>query len=425
MGRPGERRPGSGGVGRRDRHDQLRGGRQGRPQRGTEDDVSAPLRRAVIDLDAYRANLDLVRSWMDPVELMAVMKADAYGHGLEAIALTAVDAGIRWIGVLTVPAALRLRSIGVGEDVRLFTWQHDPDLDFRDAIDSAVDLGVSNVAELQRVVDAVDHRPARVHLGVDSGLHRDGATVGEWPALVEAARDAQRDGRIEVVAAYTHLAESSDEDDAAAVAHFDAMVEQAEDLGLDIRCEHVAASLAGLERKEFRKDMVRMGANLFGIPGADGVSAADLGLTPVMTVTSSVAKTKRVPAGTGVSYDYTYRTDAETTLALVPVGYADGVARAAQGRVEVAVNGTRYPIAGRVAMDQFLVDVGDDDVRVGDPVTLFGTGEDGEMTVLEWASAIGTIGEEVVCRIGGRVQRVHEGHSGAGRVGAYLRGERA
>ena len=136
--------------------------------------MSAPLRQAEIDLDAYRANLERVRGWMHPVEVMAIMKADAYGHGLEPIALAAVDAGIRWIGVLTVPAALRLRAIGVGEDVHLFTWQHDPALDFRDAIDSAVDLGVSNLAELQRIVEAVDQRPARVHLGVDTGLHRDG-----------------------------------------------------------------------------------------------------------------------------------------------------------------------------------------------------------------------------------------------------------
>jgi alanine racemase len=387
--------------------------------------VSAPLRQAEIDLDAYRANLERVRGWMQPVEVMAIMKADAYGHGLEPIALAAVDAGIRWIGVLTVPAALRLRAIGVGEDVHLFTWQHDPALDFRDAIDSAVDLGVSNLAELQRIVEAVDQRPARVHLGVDTGLHRDGSSIDDWPALVEAARDAQRAGRIEVVAAYTHLAESSDDDDAASVSLFEAAIERAEDLGVDVPMEHVAASLAGLERKEFRKDMVRMGANLYGIPGADGVSAADLGLEPVMTVTASVAKTKRVPVGTGVSYDYTYRTDDETTLALVPFGYADGVPRSAQGRVEVAINGKRYPIAGRVAMDQFLVDVGDDDVQVGDTVVLFGTGERDEMTVLEWGAALDTIGEEIVCRIGARVNRVYSGHSVEGRVGEYLRGEHA
>jgi alanine racemase len=387
--------------------------------------VSAPLRQAEIDLDAYRANLERVRGWMRPVEVMAIMKADAYGHGLEPIALAAVDAGIRWIGVLTVPAALRLRATGVGEDVRLFTWQHDPALDFRDAIDSAVDLGVSNVGELQRIVEAVDQRPARVHLGVDTGLHRDGSSIDDWPALVEAARDAQRAGRIEVVAAYTHLAESSDDDDAASVSLFEAAIERAEDLGVDVPMEHVAASLAGLERKEFRKDMVRMGANLYGIPGADGVSAADLGLEPVMTVTASVAKTKRVPVDTGVSYDYTYRTDHETTLALVPFGYADGVPRSAQGRVEVAINGKRYPIAGRVAMDQFLVDVGDDDVQVGDTVVLFGTGERDEMTVLEWGAALDTIGEEIVCRIGARVPRVYSGHSVEGRVGEYLRGDHA
>ncbi|MFZ7087395.1 alanine racemase [Curtobacterium sp. RRHDQ10] len=371
--------------------------------------MSAPLREAVVDLDAYRANIDRVRDWMHPVEVMAIMKADAYGHGIEEIARTAVDAGIRWIGVLTVEAALRLRSIGIGEDVRVFAWQHDAGLDPRDAVDSGIDLGVSNVDELARIVDAVSQRPARVHLGVDTGLHRDGATVDDWPALVRAAISAVRAGSIEVVAAYTHLAEASDDDDTAAVRMFDAAVDAAEDAGLEIRMRHVAASLAGLERPEFRYDMVRMGANLFGIPGADDVSAADLGLRPVMTVEASVAKTKRVPAGTGVSYDYTYRTDAETTLALVPFGYADGLPRLGQGRLEVTINGVRYPIIGRVAMDQFLVDVGDDDVRVGDTVVLFGTGAHGEMTVLEWGSALDTIGEEIVCRIGGRVPRVFVG----------------
>jgi alanine racemase len=367
------------------------------------------MREAVVDLDAYRGNLDLVRGWMDPVELMAIMKADAYGHGMDEIALAAVDAGVRWLGVLTVDAALRLRSIGVGDDVRLFAWQHDPGLDFRDAVDSGIDLGVSTVAELDRIVGSVTQRPARLHLGVDTGLHRDGATAADWPELVRAALAARETGTVDVVAAYTHLAEASDEDDAAAVALFDDAVDAADDLGLRFPMRHVAASLAGLERPEFRYDMVRMGANLFGIPGADGVSAADLGLSPVMTVEASVAKVKRVPGGTGVSYDYTYRTAGDTTLALVPFGYADGIPRLAQGRIEVTIDGVRYPIAGRVAMDQFLVDVGDDDVRVGDTVVLFGTGEHGEMTVLEWAAALDTIGEEVVCRIGGRVPRVHVG----------------
>jgi len=384
--------------------------------------VSTLLRECVVDLDAYRANLDLVREWMHPVELMAIMKADAYGHGLEPIALTAVDAGIRWIGVLTVDAALRLRSIGVGEDVRLFAWQHDAALDFRDAVDSGVDLGVSSPEELDRIVAAVTQRPARVHLGVDSGLHRDGATADVWPALVARAKAAAADGAVEVVAAYTHLAEASNSDDDAAVHHFSAAVDEARDLGLDIRMRHVAASLAGLERPEFRHEMVRMGGNLFGIPGVDGVSAADLGLTPVMTLSASVARTKRVPSGTGVSYGFTYRTQAATTLALVPVGYADGVPRLAQGRVEVAINGVRYPIVGRVAMDQFLVDVGDDDVRVGDRVVLFGSGESGEMTIIDWGAALDTIGEEVACRVGGRVPRVYTGRAADGRPSEVLRG---
>lgn len=385
--------------------------------------MNAPLRQAVVDVDAYRANFDLVREWMDPVEVMAVVKADAYGHGLEPIALAAVDAGARWLGVLSVSAALRLRAIGVGDEVRLFAWQHDPALDFRDAVDSGVDLGVSGIDELERVAEAVDQRVARVHLGIDTGLHRDGALPAAWPELVRRARELAERGLIDVVAAYTHLAETSEAEDDAAIERYRAALAVADDLGLSIPIRHAAASLPALTRPEFRFDMVRMGANLLGIPGAQGVTASDLGLTPVMTLRASVAKVKRVAAGTGVSYDYTFRPDRATTLALIPVGYADGVPRSAQGKIVVAIGGERYPIVGRVAMDQFLVDVGDADVRIGDPVFLFGTGEDGELTVLEWAAALDTIGEETVCRVGGRVPRVYEGHAVDGRVAAYLRGE--
>lgn len=385
--------------------------------------MNAPLRQAVVDVDAYRANFDLVREWMDPVEVMAVVKADAYGHGLEPIALAAVDAGARWLGVLSVSAALRLRAIGVGDEVRLFAWQHDPALDFRDAVDSGVDLGVSGIDELERVAEAVDQRVARVHLGIDTGLHRDGALPAAWPELVRRARELAERGLIDVVAAYTHLAETSEAEDDAAIERYRAALAVADDLGLSIPIRHAAASLPALTRPEFRFDMVRMGANLLGIPGAQGVTASDLGLTPVMTLRASVAKVKRVAAGTGVSYDYTFRPDRATTLALIPVGYADGVPRSAQGKIVVAIGGERYPIVGRVAMDQFLVDVGDADVRIGDPVFLFGTGEDGELTVLEWAAALDTIGEEIVCRVGGRVPRVYEGHAVDGRVAAYLRGE--
>ncbi|WP_066517879.1 alanine racemase [Curtobacterium ammoniigenes] len=385
--------------------------------------MNAPLRQAVIDLDAYRANIDLVREWMDPVEVMAVVKADSYGHGLEPVALAAVDAGIGWLGVLTVGNALRLRSIGVGDEVRLFAWQHDPDLDFRDAVDSGVDLGVSGLDELERIAAAVDQRIARVHLGVDTGLHRDGVALDAWPALARRARELVDAGLVEVVAAYTHLAETSDDEDAAAVDRYRGALQVADELGLPIPIRHAAASLPALTRPEFRFDMVRMGSNLLGMPGAPGVSASDLGLTPVMTLRGSVAKVKRVAAGTGVSYDYTFRADRETTLALIPIGYADAVPRSAQGRIAIAIDGQRYPIVGRVAMDQFLVDVGDDDVRVGDTATLFGTGEDGELTVLEWGQALDVIPEEITCRIGGRVPRVYEGHAVDGRVSAYLRGE--
>ena len=387
--------------------------------------MSAPLRQAEIDLDAYRANLERVRGWMRPVEVMAIMKADAYGHGLEPIALAAVDAGIRWIGVLTVPAALRLRAIGVGEDVHLFTWQHDPALDFRDAIDSAVDLGVSNVAELQRIVEAVDQRPARVHLGVDTGLHRDGSSIDDWPALVEPARDAQRAGRIEVVAAYTHLAESSDDDDRR--------------FGDPVRGRDRARGGPRRRRPDGARGRVARRARTQGVPQGHGPDGGEplrhprrrrcLGGRPRARARDDGDGLGREDEARARRHRRLVRLHLpnrdETTLALVPFGYADGVPRSAQGRVEVAINGKRYPIAGRVAMDQFLVDVGDDDVQVGDTVVLFGTGERDEMTVLEWGAALDTIGEEIVCRIGARVHRVYSGHSVEGRVGEYLRGDHA
>ena len=386
---------------------------------------TTPLRQATIDLGAYRRNLRVLRRLVEPAELMAVVKADGYGHGAVPLVEAAVIAGVRWFGVLELANAHVLRAAGVETSIAVFAWQFGPHESFDRAVAESIDLGVSTLPQLETVgraartiavAAAPDARggaevrtPGLVHLNVDTGLHRDGALGDEWLPLVRRAVELRDAGLIRLRGVFSHLAEASDEEDTEAARRLAEAVASAEALGARFERQHLTASSAGMERPELRLDMVRMGSNTYGIPVTDGVSASDRGLEPVMTLTASVARVKRVPEGSGVSYDFTYRTPRETTLALVPVGYADGISRRAQHGVSVALHGRRYPIVGRVAMDQFLIDVGDDPVEVGDEVVLFGSGSRGEMTIGEFADAIGTIGEEVACGIGARVPRVYVG----------------
>ncbi|AMM19824.1 hypothetical protein AX769_06225 [Frondihabitans sp. PAMC 28766] len=395
--------------------------------------LEAPwLRRATIDLGAYRANLRHLQEVVAPAELMAIVKADAYGHGAVPIAHAAAEAGVEWLGVLELANAHELRAAGVS--LNLFAWQYAPTETFERAVSERIDLGISTLAQLDAVATAVTSvaraaapdagegtpvdLPGLVHLSLDTGLHRDGATSDEWEAIVTRAVELASRGILRLRGVYSHLAEASDEEDTDAAVALTEAVGRAAELGARFERRHLTASSAGMERPELRLDMVRMGSNTYGIPVTDGVSAADRGLVPVMTLSARVARVKRIAAGTGVSYDYTWRAPQETTVALVPIGYADGIPRASQlgvgdvgavGAVgaSVALGGKRYPIVGRVAMDQFLIDVGDDAVAVGDEVTLFGTGAGGELTVGEWADLIGTIGEELCCDIGARVPRVY------------------
>jgi alanine racemase len=405
----------------------------------TDRSTDAPwLRRATIDLGAYRANLRHLQEVVAPADLMAVVKANAYGHGAVPLSRAAVEAGVRWLGVLELANAHELRAHGIepgdepGNDgTALFAWQFAPTETFERAVSERIDLGISTLRHIDAVGRAVEaaaralapdattgrippELQALVHLNVDTGLHRDGATIDEWDEIVTRAVDLAGRGLLRLRGVYSHLAEASDDEDTDSAVALTEAIERAEVLGARFERRHLTASSAGLERPELRLDMVRMGANTYGIPVTDGVTAADRGLVPVMTLSARIARVKRIAAGTGVSYDYTWRAPYDTTVALVPVGYADGISRRSQLGVDgvgasVAIGGTRYPIVGRVAMDQFLVDVGDDVVAVGDEVTLFGSGSRGELTVGEWADLIGTIGEEICCSMGPRVERVYVG----------------
>jgi alanine racemase len=256
---------------------------------------------------------------------------------------------------------------------------------------------------------------ARVHLTVDTGLSREGATAAEWPALVTAAARAQADGEVEVTGLWSHLAYADAPTHptiAAQVRAFEEAVGVAHAAGLTDARRHLANSAATIALPETWYDMVRPGVAIYGLDPLGG-DPAPYGLRPAMTVRARVILTKRVPAGVGVSYGHTYHPDRETTLALVPVGYADGVPRAAGNRAPVLAGGRQRPIAGRVCMDQFVLDVGDDRVAAGDEVVLWGPGERGEPTAQQWADAVDTIHYELVTRIGGRFARRYVGSAGA------------
>jgi alanine racemase len=377
------------------------------------DNARVPTSVARIDLDAIRDNVAVLREYAPAAALMAVVKADGYGHGMLPAARAAIAGGATWLGVATGEEALELRAAGI--DVPVLAWLLAPDADWTSLVARGIDVGVSaHWALEQAVVAALAHgRPARIHLKVDTGLGRGGATRQDWPDLVDAAASAAADGTVEVVGIFSHLA-YADEPSHPTIQRqqraFTHAVGVATRAGLDPQVRHLANSAATLALPGSHLDLVRPGIAVYGLsPGPQVGRAADLGLRPAMTFTSTVALSKRVPPGHGVSYAHRYVTERQTTLALVPVGYADGVPRHLTNLGEVAIGGRRHRIAGTVCMDQFVVDVGDQAVREGDEVVLFGPGDRGEPTADDWAAAIGTINYEIVTRIGARVPRVHQG----------------
>ncbi|MFD3520958.1 alanine racemase [Streptomyces sp. NPDC058653] len=389
---------------------------------------TSPLRaRAEIDLGALRGNVRALRARLAPgAGLMAVVKSDAYGHGALPCARAALDAGASWLGTATPHEALALRAAGIRAPVLCWLWT--PGDPWREAIEADLDMSVSGMWALREVTDAARAagRTARIQLKADTGLGRNGCQPADWPELVAAARAAEDAGTVRVTGLWSHFACADEPGHSSVEAQlhlFRELVAYAEKAGVEPEVRHIANSPAALTAPESHFDLVRTGIAVYGIsPSAELGTSAELGLRPVMTLAASVALVKRVPEGHGVSYGHRYRTPAETTLALIPLGYADGVPRHASGTGPVLVGGKVRRVAGRVAMDQFVVDLGSgpdaDAVREGAPAVLFGPGDRGEPTAADWAEAAGTIAYEIVTRIGPRVPRVHvngqEGHeSGA------------
>jgi alanine racemase len=378
--------------------------------------VTAAIARAevVVDLDAIAANTAVLRGHAGR-PLMAVVKADGYGHGLVPAARAVLAGGADQLGVAVLEEALALRAAGI--TAPLLAWLHGPGTDYAAGLTADVELSVNAEWALAEVVAAAraTGRTAQLHLFVDTGLSREGATAADWPGLVAAAARAQSDGHVDVVGLWSHLAYADAPTHptiGAQVLAFEEAVGLARAAGLGDARLHLANSAATIGLPDTWYDLVRPGVALYGLDPMGG-NAADHGLRPAMTVRATVVLTKRVPAGVGVSYGHTYFPDRETTLALVPVGYADGVPRAAGNRAPVLAAGAQRRIAGRVCMDQFVLDVGDDDVAPGDEVVLWGPGDRGEPTAQDWADALDTIHYELVTRIGGRFTRRYVGSAGA------------
>lgn len=374
---------------------------------------TAALRaRAEIDLGALRANVRALRARAEGAAVMAVVKSDGYGHGAVPCARAALAAGASWLGTATPEEAFALRAAGLPG--RVLCWLWVPGGPWRQAIEADIDVSLSGMWALREVVEAARAagRPARVQLKADTGLGRNGCQPGEdWSELVGAALRAQAEGLVRVTGVWSHFAcadEPGHPSIAAQLTRFREMLAYAEGQGVRPEVRHIANSPATLTLPESHFDLVRTGIALYGIsPSPELGTPADFGLRPVMTLSASLALVKRTPAGHGVSYGHHYVTPGETTLGLVPVGYADGIPRHASGTGPVLVGGKWRTIAGRVAMDQFVVDLGGDEPPEGSEAVLFGPGDRGEPTAEDWAQACGTIAYEIVTRIGTRVPRVY------------------
>lgn len=369
---------------------------------------------AEIDHGALAANAARVLDLAGPAQVMGVVKADAYGHGMVPVARTLRRLGLPWLGVAHPAEAMALRASGDTGPVLAWLWSPgDPDV--ARCVAGGVDLGVSARWALDEVERAARQggRPARVHLKVDTGLGRNGCAPGEWSDLVAAVAALVESGAVDLAGVWSHLADGEVPGAESAAAQQDAFEEAlavVRAAGLEPGLRHLGNSGSLWAHPGLRYDLVRAGIALYGLtPGAVLGSGADLGLRQVMTLRSSLAHVKRVPAGTRVSYGGTWTAPRATRLGLVPLGYADGIPRSASGRMDVLVAGALAPQVGRVAMDQVVVDLGDRELDAGADVVVFGPGDAGEPTADAWAERIGTIGYEIVTRIGPRVPRTHVG----------------
>jgi len=361
------------------------------------------VREALIRPAAISHNVGVLAEMAKTPNLLIVVKADGYGHGALTAARAALEGGANWLGTADTTEALELRADGV--ESRVLAWLFGPSEDLSPALEAGIDLGVSSRQQLEQVIRAVTPgRPARIHLKVDTGLGRNGADPREWEALFQAAKSAQDSGVVVVVGLFTHLSGTSPEADEQQGVVYEQALAVLDSVGLQPEIRHVASSIGTSDSPGLAHDMVRVGAAAYGVPVTPRYR--EVGLIPAMRVSGQLILVKRVHEGLGVGYGHTYRTSSETTLALVPLGYADGIPRHASNAGPVTIDGQRFRVSGRISMDQFTVDAGESAVHEGQWAVLWGDPSQGEPSANDWAEAAGTIAYEIVTRLGSRIPRV-------------------
>lgn len=359
------------------------------------------LLTARIDLSAIADNTRLLKQMVGTSRLMAVVKADGYGHGATRVAPVMAEHGADAFGVATLAEAAALRDAGIAEPILAWIWS--PDQDFAAALAADVELGVPSLTHARALVDAAV--PGKVCVKIDTGLHRSGVDEADLDEVLTLLRDA---GHLEVTGLFSHLscadAPENPETDRQAE-RFRRALARARELGLEVPLNHLCNSPAALTRPDLHFDQVRVGVALYG---QEPVPGLDHGLRPAMTWSSRVMVVKPVEPGEGTSYGLTWRADKPGRLAVIACGYADGLPRSMQGHLEVGIGGRRYPQVGRVCMDQFVVDLGENPagISAGDEVVIFGAGG---MSATELAEATDTINYEIICLPGGRTTRSYTG----------------
>ncbi|MGO1538333.1 MAG: alanine racemase [Leucobacter sp.] len=366
------------------------------------------MRTAEVSLPAIRHNVRHIRE-LTGGTVIAVVKANGYGHDAVSCAQAAVEAGAGIIAVADLEEALQLRAAGVYGPI--LCWLHGTRVDFEAAVAEGIEIGINGVAQLDALAAAARKldRLAVVQIKVDTGLSRNGAPQDTWGDVFARAAELERSGVIRVRGIFSHLANAGANNDRAQAAVFDRAVEELRAAGIDPELVHLAATAATLSSPHLHYNAVRVGVGVYGLSPFPDRTSADLGLIPAMTLKSEIISLRDVPAGTGVSYGHNYVCAEDTTLALVPMGYADGMPRALNGAgASVAIAGQHRPIVGRIGMDQFIVDLGtlSGQVELGEAVVLFGDPERGAPPVEVWAELMRTINYEIVVGIGARVVRV-------------------
>lgn len=369
--------------------------------------------RAVIDHAALRANVERLREAAGPAEVMAVVKADAYGHGILPVSRSVLAAGATWLGVAQLGEAIALRAAGI--EAPLLSWLYGPGAPLAEAIEAGIDISAAAPWALTELAAAARKtaRPARVHLKVDTGMARGGAWPTAWAELVDHAARLAAEGTVEIVGIWSHLARADEPARPATdqqLATFTDALARAERAGVRPQLRHLAGSSGTLLHPATHFDLVRPGIAVYGLsPAPEVAGAVELGLHAAMRLEAEVVLTKDVPVGTPVGYGHTYDTPQPGRLALLPLGYGDGIPRHASNSGPVQLGTHRARVAGRVSMDQIVVDLGPTgtDVNVGDVAVLFGDARDGVPTAQDWADAAGTISYEIVTRLSGRVPRIH------------------